>query len=115
MIHKGSCHCGKIKIEVEADLRQAIACNCSHCAKKGYVLAFVPRASFRLLTAEADVSTYTFNKHAIRHHFCAGCGCAPYAEGADPAGKATAAINLRCLDDIDLAQVEITPVDGRSF
>ncbi len=114
-MHKGSCHCGTIKIEVEADFAQAIECNCSHCSKKGYLLAFVPRASFRLLTSASDVSTYTFNKHAIRHRFCPTCGCAPYAEGDDPSGKATAAINLRCLDDIDLAKVTITHVDGRSF
>ena len=115
MAHKGSCHCGKIAYEVDAALEQAIECNCSHCGKKGYLLAFVPRASFRLLTSEADVATYTFHKHQIRHHFCPTCGCAPYAEGSDPSGKPMAAVNLRCVDDVDLASVKITPVDGRSL
>ena len=36
------------------------------------------------------------------------------ADGQGPQGEMRA-INVRCLDDIDLAAVQTTPVDGRSF
>jgi len=41
--HKGSCHCGGIAFEVEGEPEQVVACNCSHCSRKGYLLWFVPR------------------------------------------------------------------------
>jgi hypothetical protein len=115
MIYTVSCHCGKIAIEAEGDIEQAVQCNCSICSKKGYLLWFVPRANMRLLTPESDIATYTFNKHNIQHHFCPTCGCAPFSEGTGPTGEAMAAINVRCLDDhVDLSTLKIIPYDGRS-
>jgi len=115
MNYKGSCHCGRIAFEVEGNLEQAIECNCSHCSRKGYLLWFVPRAQLKLLTPEAGFGTYTFNKHVIQHHFCPKCGCAPFGFGTDRSGAATAAINARCLEGVDLASLKKVPVDGRSL
>ena len=81
MIYSGSCHCGAIAFEVEAEITQAMDCNCSMCRRRGGLLAFVPRENFKLQTPAAAVSTYQFNKHVIQHHFCANCGIAPYADG----------------------------------
>ncbi|MGZ5229774.1 MAG: GFA family protein, partial [Burkholderiales bacterium] len=106
MIYKGSCHCGKIALEVDGELKEAMACNCSICSRKGSLLWFVPREKLRL-TSQEDVGTYIFNKHVIKHHFCQTCGIHPYAEAPDPKGKPMAAINIRCLDDVDLASVPV--------
>lgn len=114
MTYTGSCHCGQVAFTVEGELAPAIECNCSHCSRKGYLLWFVPRAQLRLHTPVENLSTYTFNKHVIAHHFCARCGCAPFGFGVDPAGAPMAAVNLRCLEGIDLAAVKRIPFDGRS-
>ena len=115
MKHKGSCHCGKIAFEVDGDLTGAMACNCSICSRKGSLLWFVPRDKLKLLSAEADIATYTFNKHVIKHRFCQTCGIHPYGEGVDPQGNQTAAINIRCLEGIDLDKVPVQQFDGRSL
>jgi hypothetical protein len=115
MIYKGSCHCGKIAFEVEGEFTGAMACNCSICSRKGSLLWFVPRDKFHLVTLPAGVGTYTFNKHVIKHHFCQTCGIHPYAEGVDPKGNPMTAINIRCLEDIDLATVPVKNFDGRSM
>lgn len=114
-MHKGSCHCGRIAFEVEGEPTQALACNCSICQRKGSLLWFVPRQQLRLLSPVADLATYTFNKHQIKHRFCPVCGIHPFGEGSDPSGAAMAAINLRCLEDIDLAAIPVTHFDGRSL
>lgn len=111
----GSCHCGRIAFEVEGTFDEVMECNCSHCSRKGYLLAFVPRDSLRLRTPESDLATYTFNRHVIKHHFCPNCGCAPFGLGVDPDGNATAAVNVRCLEAVELTALKRTPVDGRSF
>ena len=114
MIHKGSCHCGRIAFEVEGDVSQVMECNCSHCSRKGYLLWFVPRQQLKLDTSEASLSTYMFNKHVIKHHFCGVCGCAPFGFGKDPKGQETAAVNVRCLPNLDRSKLEVVQVDGRS-
>jgi hypothetical protein len=91
MKYKGSCHCGKVAIEVEGELNGAMACNCSMCSRKGSLLWFVPRDKLRVLTAEEEIATYTFNKHVIKHRFCPTCGIHPYGEGIDPKGNRMAA------------------------
>ncbi len=113
-LYTGSCHCGRIAYEVEGELAEAMECNCSHCSRKGYLLWFVPRERFRLKTSEEALSTYRFNKHVIDHHFCPSCGCAPFATGKGPGGALMAAVNVRCLEDIDLANVKRKFVDGRA-
>jgi hypothetical protein len=89
-------------------------CNCSHCSRKGYLLWFVPRSEFALQSSEAALSTYTFNKHVIKHHFCPKCGCAPFGLGVSN-GKETAAINVRCLEGVELSTVERNFFDGRAL
>jgi hypothetical protein len=115
MIYKGSCHCGQIAFEAEGDLEKVMECNCSICSKRGALHWFVPRENFRLLTPEASFSTYTFNKHQIKHRFCPKCGCAPFGEGMAPTGKYMVAVNARCLDGVDLSPLKIGHFDGRSL
>ena len=115
MIYQGSCHCGRIAYEVEGTLEQVMECNCSICSRRGALLWFLPRAQLRLATPEADMSTYTFNKHKIKHRFCSKCGCAPFGEGADPKGNLMAAVNVRCLEDVELSKLTIKSFDGRKL
>jgi hypothetical protein len=75
---------------------------------------FVPREQLRLLTPDGNASTYLFNKHVIRHRFCPTCGMHPYGEGKDAKGNAMAAINVRCIERIDLGPIPVTHFDGRS-
>lgn len=111
----GGCHCGAVRYEVEVDPGSSIECNCSHCQKKGFILAFAPRQNFRLLSGEEQLVEYRFYKHQIDHRFCRTCGTQSFAYGTAPDGSAVAAINLRCVDGVDLATLHPQKVDGRSF
>jgi len=115
MNYQGSCHCGNVKFEVEGELQGAMACNCSLCSRKGALMWFVPRDKVKLLTPEDALATYTFNKHVIKHRFCAKCGIHPYGEGVDPKGNPMAAINIRCLEDVDIDAIPVKHFDGRSI
>ena len=114
MAIRGSCHCGKVAYRLDFDPVEAMECNCSICRRKGYLLAFAPGDAFTLETPREALTDYMFNKHAIRHHFCSSCGCAPCAEGAGPSGPRVA-VNLRCAEDFDLLAITITQIDGASL
>lgn len=113
--YRSSCHCGRVAIEVDGTIDRAIACNCSMCGRKGSLLWFVPREAVRFVTPEGEALSYEFNKHVIHHRFCPACGIHPYAIGTDRNGRAMAAINVRCIEDIDLKSVPVTEFDGRAL
>ncbi|AEE67403.1 Uncharacterized conserved protein [Bordetella pertussis] len=114
MHYHGSCHCGTIRFDVEGELTGAMSCNCSICRRKGALLWFVPRGHLRLATPDEQIATYTFNRHLIKHRFCPTCGIHTHGEGVDQQGRAMAAINIRCLDDVDLDAVAVHQYDGRA-
>lgn len=111
----GSCHCGAVRYSVEGAVDKAIECNCSHCSRKGFLLWFVPRDALTVDAGEEQLTTYTFNRHAIQHRFCRVCGCQPFGLGRGPDGAEMAAINLRCLDGVELDGIERVQVNGREF
>ncbi len=114
MKYSGSCHCGKITFEVEGEIGSALSCNCSICSRRGSLFWFVTRANLTLLTPEDAASTYTFNQHAIKHRFCPTCGIHPYGERVDPEGNHAVAVNLRCIEGIDLSAIPVHEFDGRA-
>lgn len=113
--HVGGCQCGRVRFEVEADLAETITCNCSRCGKLGSVLAFAPIEQFTLLSGEDALTEYRFNTGKIQHLFCADCGIESFARGEAPNGARMAAINVRCVDGVDVFALEPQQVDGKAF
>ena len=114
MSYQASCHCGAVAIEVDGDIPdEAISCNCSHCRRKGFLLAFVPRETARVVRGDDQTGEYRFHKKVIAHRFCRTCGVQPFAEGPGPNGP-MAMINLRCVPEADLDALKIQHFDGAS-
>ena len=113
--HTGGCHCGKVRYAVTTDLSKVVSCNCSICSKKGLLLSFASPEQFQLISGDGDLGEYLFNKHVIHHLFCQSCGVESFARGTRPDGKQMMAINVRCLDGVDLAALKPRPFDGRSL
>jgi hypothetical protein len=111
----GGCHCGRVRYEVKLDLEQpVITCNCSMCGRSGTMLAFVPAARFQLQSGEDALTEYRFNKKQIAHLFCKTCGIRSFARGAMPDGTPMVAVNVRCIDDIDLTALATQQFDGKN-
>jgi hypothetical protein len=112
---EGGCHCGAVRYRVETDLQPVISCNCSICQKHGLLLTFVAADRFELLKGQDVLADYQFAKKKIHHQFCRHCGVESFGRGAKPDGTQMIAINVRCLDGIELDALTIQPVDGRSL
>lgn len=113
--YHGSCHCGRVRFEVEADIDRVTVCNCSICSKKGILHHRVAAANFRLLSGPADLGTYQFGTMIAKHHFCTVCGIHVFTRPRAAPDLYT--INVRCLDDFDLSKqkVELVEFDGRNW
>lgn len=116
MKYSGGCHCGKVRFEVDGlNLSEVISCNCSICGKKGHWLSFVPESHFKLLQGEHSLKDYQFGKKNIHHLFCSNCGVGSFGKGTAPDGMKMAAINVRCLDGVDLDKITPRPINGKEF
>jgi hypothetical protein len=113
--YTGGCHCGAVRYEVAADLTQVISCNCSICTKHGLLLTFTPAARFTLVAGQEQVKDYQFNKMAIHHQFCPTCAVESFARGKNPDGSEMIAVNVRCLDGVDIGALSPMPFDGKSL
>ena len=111
--YAGGCHCGRVRFRVTGDLSRVTDCNCSICAKKGFLHLIVPPAQFELLSGAEALTTYRFNTGTARHTFCATCGIHSfYVPRSDP-DKID--VNVRCLDGIDLEALKPQPFDGKNW
>lgn len=115
MKYTGGCHCGNVKFEVEMTIDKLLSCNCSICHKKGHLLAFASEEQFKLLQGEGSLKEYLFNKKVIHHYFCTNCGIGPFGMGQKPNGEKSRAINVRCLDNVDIEKFEIIKYNGRDL
>jgi hypothetical protein len=84
----------RFAVELEADERDVLDCNCSICTKKGFLHLIVDDAHFTLVAGEPTV--YTFGTHTAKHMFCARCGIHPFYR---PRSHPDAwDVNVRCLE-----------------
>lgn len=111
----GGCHCGAVRYRVTMALERAITCNCSICSKSGTMLSFVPASQFELVSGEDFLTDYQFGRKHIHHLFCKRCGIKSFGRGAGPDGTPMVAVNVRCLDGVDLDEVPTQRFDGRSL
>jgi len=73
----------------------------------------VPKENFHLLTGENDYSTYTFDTHEAKHHFCKTCGIKSfYVPRSHPNGIS---VNARCLNDFDVTGHKVEKFDGQNW
>ena len=113
MLYQGSCHCGAVQFEVEADADIEVEdCNCSICSKSGYLHLIVPMSKFKLVAGEEHLLTYTFNSGVAKHRFCGVCGIKPfYIPRSNPDGVD---VNVHCLDT-EPASMTVVKFDGQNW
>ena len=106
MIREISCHCGTVRIEVNAELKDVLECNCSTCGKSGFLSWYVPADSLRLVTSSTGMATYFWRFATEGFHFCSNCGVATHRTWRDKIS-----LNARCLVDIDVFDLVVRRVD----
>ena len=111
--HQGSCHCGRVTFELQGELGVAIDCNCSLCRRKGALWHGTDDAHLRILSGEGDLALYQFNTMTAKHYSCTHCGVSTFSRPRIAPTKW--AVNLRCIDDVDLSKLKVITFDGQHW
>jgi hypothetical protein len=113
IVYRVSCHCGRIQLDVDAELGEVFACNCSICTRSGFLHWYVEPERVTLLTEKQAVTTYVYRGIDGGQHFCPTCGDAVYRTSVQ--WPPPLSVNARCIEGIDLDTLDIRPYDGRSL
>ena len=112
--YRGGCHCGRVRYQATSDLAQVVDCNCSICIKRGAIWAFVKPPQFKLVQGGDALTDYQFGKKQIHHRSASRVHRLVLAWAALN-GDETFAINVNCLDGVDVATLKLTPFDGKNM
>jgi hypothetical protein len=107
-LHKASCHCGAVELELSlpngiVDPRR---CDCSICRRKGAIVASVPLSGIRIVKGEDVLTLYQFNTMTAKHYFCSVCGI--YTHHQRRSNPQEYGYNVGCLEGVnpfDLGEV----------
>ena len=111
--YQGGCHCGRVRFEIDVEIDTVIDCNCSICAKKGFLHLIVDPSQVRMLSPADAVSLYQFNTKTAKHYFCPVCGISAYYIPRSHPDKID--VNVRCLEGVELESLTIVPFNGREW
>ena len=106
----GSCHCGAVRFQVEAEIIELTTCDCSLCVKKNAVMAKVHESALNITAGEEHLSLYRWNTGVARHYFCSRCGI--YTFHRKRAAPDHFGINVFCLDGFEAASVPLRATEG---
>jgi len=112
-VYFGSCHCGKVRFEVKADLDHVRVCDCSICRRRGALNHRVEERDLKLLTPLEELTLYEWNTKTAKDYFCPVCGILPFRRPRTSPDKW--AVNVRCLNDIDLNAIPVQYVHGSNL
>ena len=111
--HTGSCHCGAVRFSFEAEITVAEVCNCSICARSGYLHSYVTPERFRLITGDDAMTDYRFGTRVARNLFCSTCGISAFRRARSDPNLID--VNLRCVEGLDVETLPIETFDGRNW
>lgn len=64
--YRGFCHCGAFRFELNVpEIKDAAACDCRLCTKKGYLWMVPPEGSFKVTRDDGLLKTY--ESQTLRH------------------------------------------------
>ena len=107
----GSCHCGKVRIDVPQRPETLILCNCSICRRYGALWAFYLREEVRVAGHPEHTVGYVWGERTIETFRCTGCGCVTHWEPLRPAATKLS-VNMRNFDPAEVGQARLRRFDG---
>jgi len=111
--HRGSCHCGGIRLVIRHALEGLTTCDCSLCVQRNALMTKVPEAALEIVVGAELLALYEWNSRVAKHHFCRRCGI--YVFHRKRAAPDHFGVNVFCLDDLDPRSLPIRATEGANM
>lgn len=107
---EATCHCGAVRIAVEALPAEFNACQCSICRRYGTLWAYYER---RAVSIGGETDFYCWGDRELEFHRCRRCGCITHYEPVDKTEQRMA-VNGRMFEPAKVAGVPVRESPGPS-
>jgi hypothetical protein len=108
---EASCHCGSVRLEVDAPPSEVTECSCSICRRYGVLWAYYKPDKVRVFPADPATNIYMWNDRMIEFHRCRMCGCVSHWTPVDREHDRMG-VNSRLMDPEVLAAAHVRHLDG---
>ncbi|MCF7453848.1 GFA family protein [Vibrio sp. A1-1] len=100
-LHRLSCHCGKVELELALPngIEKPRRCDCSMCRRRGAIVASVPLNGIRIVQGADVLKLYQFNTRTAKHFFCGECGI--YTHHQRRSDPSEYGYNVGCLEGVN--------------
>lgn len=85
-------------------------CDCSLCRKRGALIFRVADDELRITTSLDSMTLYQWHTGVAKDYFCPRCGILPFRRPRTAPDMW--AVNLRCVDGLDLDSIPVDYVQG---
>ncbi len=107
-----SCHCGAVRIELDAPPARLTECNCSICRRLGALWAYYTRDQVRFVMAADATHAYAHGDRTLAFHHCRTCGCTTHWASLRPENPDRVGINARLFPPEDRTGIPVRHFDG---
>jgi hypothetical protein len=97
-MHKGSCHCGSVKLVLPSTPEVATDCNCSLCRRIGGPWVYYKFGTVEITGHPEATAEYIWGDRTLRTIRCKTCGCVNLANFAPELIKS---VRVRRFDGAD--------------
>ena len=110
---ESSCHCGKLKLEINAEAPSALtSCNCSTCSRYGGLLAYFNPSKVNVIATSDAIDEYSWGDKSLAFVRCSNCGCFSHWRSLDPGQIERMGVNARLFTNIKFDKIRIRRFDG---
>lgn len=109
---KGSCHCKKIKFELNLAPAHLTECNCSICHRIGAIWAHADKSDIKIICDENDLINYLWGDKSIKFCSCKQCGCITHWKSVDAEQSTRMAVNTRMVGRSEIKNIKVRHFDG---
>lgn len=111
-MHKGSCHCGSVRLVLPSTPEVATACNCSLCRRIGGPWVYFKFGTVEITGHPESTVEYVWGDKTLRNIRCRNCGCVTHWEPVQPTSDGRHGVNLANFDPELIASVRVRRFDG---
>jgi hypothetical protein len=111
-MHKGSCHCGAVRLTLPTTPEVATDCNCSLCRRIGGPWVYFEFGTVQIEGHPEATAEYIWGDRTLRTVHCKTCACVTHWEPLEPAPGAKHGVNLGNFDPELIASVRVRRLDG---
>ena len=109
---EASCHCGAVRLTVEAAPDDVGDCNCSLCRRYGVLWAYYQPGQVIVVSGADAMDTYVWGDRELAFNRCRHCGCLMHHTALDSDRPRIRGVNARMMPALDPGSVRLQHTDN---